>query len=89
MRYHTNIGKFMGIWPSKKELIMWVNTQCKPKGNIELKLGSKVFLPLFLPVLRIERGSLKKDPTSSTLLVFIYDIGHRGSHQTRRILQNP
>jgi hypothetical protein len=46
MRYHTNIGKFMGIWPSKKELITWVNTQCKPKGNIELKLGSKGFFTI-------------------------------------------
>jgi hypothetical protein len=41
MKDHTVIGKFMGIWPSKKALTVWIKSRWKFKGDISLKLGSK------------------------------------------------
>jgi len=37
------ICKFMGIWPTKKALQMWIKYHWKPKGSIDLHLGSKGF----------------------------------------------
>lgn len=31
----------MGIWPSKKALVWWINTHWEPKGHLDLKLGLK------------------------------------------------
>jgi hypothetical protein len=47
MKDHPTIGKFMGIWPFEKVLTWWVNTRWKPKGLVDLKLGSKGF---FTPI---------------------------------------
>jgi hypothetical protein len=45
---HAVIGKFMGIWPSKKALIWWINSKWKPRGQVDLKLGSKgLFTTIF------------------------------------------
>jgi len=41
MKNHTVIGKFMGIWLSEKEQMVWIKSRWKVKGDIELKLGSK------------------------------------------------
>lgn len=38
---HALIGNFMGIWPSKKALIWWINTKWKTTGHTKLKLGLK------------------------------------------------
>jgi hypothetical protein len=43
MKDHAVIGKFMGIWPSKKALLVWIKSRWKVKGDISLKLGSKGF----------------------------------------------
>jgi hypothetical protein len=43
MKYHALIGKFMGIWPSKKSLQIWIKARWKVKGKIDLELGSKGF----------------------------------------------
>lgn len=43
MKDHAIIGKFMGIQTFKKDLIWWINTKWKPKGNYDLELGSKGF----------------------------------------------
>jgi hypothetical protein len=40
---HDLIGKFVGIWPSKKSLIWWINVTWKPQGHYDLKLGEKGF----------------------------------------------
>jgi hypothetical protein len=36
----------MGIWPSKKILMVWVKSRWKVKGEMDLKLGSKVFFTI-------------------------------------------
>jgi len=43
MKYHALIGKFMGIWPSKKCILIWINALWKVNGKLDLKLGSKGF----------------------------------------------
>jgi hypothetical protein len=43
MKYHADIGKSMEIYASKKYILGWAKYSCKPKGHIDLKLGSKGF----------------------------------------------
>jgi hypothetical protein len=43
MRDHAIIDKFMGIWPMEKSLEWWIQTRWKPKGEVNLKWGSKGF----------------------------------------------
>ena len=37
------IGKFVGIKPSEKTLMWWINTTWKPQGHYDLQLGEKGF----------------------------------------------
>jgi hypothetical protein len=46
MRDHTLIGKFLGLWPSERCLIKWINTWWKLKGHFDLQLESKGFFPM-------------------------------------------
>ena len=43
MSDHDLIGKFIGIQPSEKALLWWINSTWKPKGHYDLHLGSKGF----------------------------------------------
>jgi hypothetical protein len=43
MTNHALIGKFMGIWPTEKALLVWIKSKWKVKGEISLKLRSKGF----------------------------------------------
>ena len=40
------IGKFLGLWPSEKVLIAWINAVWKPKGHFDLQLGAKGFFTI-------------------------------------------
>ena len=46
MKYHALIGKFVGIWPSKKALLWWINVTWKPLGHYDLHLGDKGFFAM-------------------------------------------
>jgi hypothetical protein len=48
MRDHALIGKFLGLWPSERDLIKWIQYWWKPKGHYELQLGSKGFFTIIL-----------------------------------------
>jgi hypothetical protein len=48
MTDHALIGKFMGIWPTEKALLVWIKSKWKVKGEISLKLGSKGFFTIML-----------------------------------------
>ena len=37
------ISKFKGLWPTEKALQAWIKNHWKPKGDIDLHLGSKGF----------------------------------------------
>lgn len=43
MKNHALICKFIGIWPSEKDLMKWIQEKWQPKGHIDLKLGAKGF----------------------------------------------
>ena len=43
MKNHALICKFIGICPSEKELLKWIQIKWQPKGHIDLKLGAKGF----------------------------------------------
>eukprot|EP00253_Pinus_taeda_P003838 PITA_03838 len=43
MKDHALISKFVGYWPTEKELYRWIYQRWKPKGRVELKLGEKGF----------------------------------------------
>ena len=44
MKNHALICKFIGICPSKKDLLKWIQIKWQPKGHIDLKFGAKGFL---------------------------------------------
>ena len=41
MVVHAVICKFMGFWPSEKALCQWIKQVWKPKGDVQLHLGTK------------------------------------------------
>lgn len=43
MKDHALICKFIGAWPTEKELTKWLHQRWQPKGHIDLKLGVKWF----------------------------------------------
>jgi hypothetical protein len=43
MRDHALIGKFLGLWPSERDLARWIKAWWNPKGYYELQLSSKGF----------------------------------------------
>jgi hypothetical protein len=48
LRDFALIGKFLGLWPSEKDLIKWIQHWWKPKGHYDLQLGSKGFFTIIL-----------------------------------------
>jgi hypothetical protein len=48
MRDFCMIGKFLGLWPSKKELVKWIQHWWKHKGHHDLQIGSKGFFTIIL-----------------------------------------
>lgn len=43
MRDHALICRFVGYWPSKRELYRWIDQRWKPRGQVDLKLGAQGF----------------------------------------------
>jgi hypothetical protein len=43
MRDNALVGKFLGLWPSERDLIKWIQYWWKPRGHYDLQLGSKGF----------------------------------------------
>lgn len=51
MRTYAIIYKFMGLWPTKNALQTWIKYHWKPKGSIDLHLGSRgFFIVVFMNV---------------------------------------
>ena len=46
MKDHTLIAKFIGIWPSERSLVRWIEKHWKPKGGYDLRLGAKGFFTI-------------------------------------------
>jgi hypothetical protein len=48
MREHALIGKFLGLWPSERDLNKWIKHWWNPKGDYEVQLSSKGFFTIIL-----------------------------------------
>jgi hypothetical protein len=46
MRDNALVGKFLGLWPSERDLVKWIQYWWKPKGHYDLQLGSKGFFTI-------------------------------------------
>jgi hypothetical protein len=46
MRDNALVGKFLGLWPSERDLIKWIQYWWKPRGHYDLQLGSKGFFTI-------------------------------------------
>ena len=48
MKEHALIGKFLGLWPTKRDLNKWIKHWWNPKGDYEVQLSSKGFFTIIL-----------------------------------------
>ena len=56
MKNHALICKFIGIFPSEKDFLKWIQIKWQPKGHIDLKFGAKGFFTvIFTNLLDKER----------------------------------
>ena len=46
MKERVLIGKFVGICPTEKTLLWWINSTWKPQGHFDLQLGAKGFFTI-------------------------------------------
>ena len=46
MKERVLIGKLVGIWPTEKTLVWWINSTWKPQGHFDLQLGAKGFFTI-------------------------------------------
>jgi hypothetical protein len=86
MQDHDFIGKFMGIWPTEKALNWWIKTTWKPKGQIDLKLGSKGFFTVIFSNLEERDKVFENGLTFSTQRGYTFDPGLNVSPPKRKIL---
>ena len=85
MQDHALIGNFVGLQPSKKTLVWWINSTWKPKGHYDMHLGSKGFFTISLLNLEDQNRILEGGCIFSTLLASSYDPRRRISTQTKNI----
>ena len=45
---HALIGKFLGLWPTERDLSRWIKDWWNPKGDYEVQLSSKGFFTIIL-----------------------------------------
>jgi hypothetical protein len=48
MKEHALIGKFLGLWPSERDLHKWIKHWWNPRGDYEVQLSSKGFFTIIL-----------------------------------------
>ena len=48
MREHALIRKFLGLWPSERDLLRWIKYWWNPKGDYEVHLSSNGFFTIIL-----------------------------------------
>jgi hypothetical protein len=48
MKEHALIGKFLGLWPTERDLNKWIKHWWNPKGDYEVQLSSKGFFTIIL-----------------------------------------
>jgi hypothetical protein len=48
MMDHALIDKFLGLWPTERDLTCWIKDWWNPKGDYEVQLSSKGFFTIIL-----------------------------------------
>ena len=48
MREHALISKFLGLWPTERDLNKWIKHWWNPKGDYEVQLSSKGFFTIIM-----------------------------------------
>jgi hypothetical protein len=46
MRENALVGKFLGLWPSERDLVKWIQYWWKRKGHYDIQLGLKGFFTI-------------------------------------------
>ena len=62
MKDHAIICKFIGIWPTERAPIYWINTKWKPKAHFDLQLGSKGFFTVIFSDLEDKESIMEGGP---------------------------
>ena len=62
MKDHAIIAKFIGTWPNERDLVRWIHQWWKPKGDIDIQLGSKVFFTTIFHSLEDKVRIFDNDP---------------------------
>ena len=56
MKDHALIYKFIGLWPTEKDLLKWIQIKWQPRGHIDLNFGARgFFIVIFTNLLDKER----------------------------------
>jgi hypothetical protein len=84
MMEHALIGKFLGLWPSERDLTQWIKHLWNPKGDYEVQLRSKVFSRSSSTTWKIRMGYLIMGYISTNHLVYSCGIGKTALAQKRR-----
>jgi hypothetical protein len=84
MRDHALIGKFLGLWPSEKDLTHWIKAWWNPKGEYELQLSSKGFFIVIFYNLEDKDKILKGGHISTIRLASTSASGQTVSTQKRK-----
>jgi len=69
MKDHALIYKLIGIWPSKRDLIKWIQLKWQPKGHIDLKMGVGGFFIVIFTSLEDKERFFLNGP------YFYYNVG--------------
>lgn len=62
MKDHALICKFIGFWPTERDLVKWIQLRWKPKGHIDLKLGAKGFFTVIFMNLEDKERIFEEGP---------------------------
>jgi len=69
MKYHALICKFIGVWPTEKDLTKSIQQKWQPRGHIELKLGARGFFTVIFLNLQDKEKVFENGP------YFHYNVG--------------
>lgn len=62
MKDHAIIVKFICTWPNERDLVCWIHQWWKPKGDVDLQLGSKGFFTTIFHSLEDKERIFDNDP---------------------------
>jgi len=79
MKDHALIGKFLGLWPSERDLARWIKTWWNPKGEYDFQLT------IIFYNLKTRTGSFKMAHIFSILDGYIFGSGQIASAQKKKI----